>query len=258
MNAAHARRRLTLIRFVPCVLVAIGPAAAAEPPPDAGKASAEVRDPGLASVLAKMDQNAAKIRDLTARFKEEKYTALLKKPLVSEGLVRIRGTRSLWEAETPHRAFTLIGPDEVRMYYPERATVEVYEIGTQLRFLALSPLPRLATLQEHFQISLLPLEQIAGPWDARTHVGLRLTPKSGSLREYIETVHVVLDRESSYVRRAVLIDADGDRTVLTFSDIRANTGLNDADMALVLPPGTKLVHPLSGTADQPAPEGEKP
>lgn len=223
---------------------AAGPVPAVEP-------RAEAVDPAVKQALADLDRKAAGVRDVTAGFKEYKYTPLLRRPLVTEGVLRIRGGTSRWDAQKPRPIVTLIGGDEVRMYYPERATVEVYEIGASLRFMAVSPLPRPATLQEHFRLVPLPLDPIDGPWNERTHLGIRLTPTSSALREYIETVDVVIERESSYVVRAELRDADGDRTVLIFSDIRVNTGLTDGDMQLALAPGTKVVRPLAGKAEAP-------
>jgi len=53
-------------------------------------------------------------------------------------------------------------------------------------------------------------------------------------------------------------DADGDRTLIRFSDVKLNAGMKDADVALAVPPGTKESRPLEGVQGDPpeAPRGQ--
>ena len=60
------------------------------------------------------------------------------------------------------------------------------------------------------------------------------------------------------IRSATNIDADGDRTLLTFTHVRTSTGVSDADLELKLPAGTKMVKPLEGLGDSPPAAGKQP
>lgn len=204
-------------------------------------------DPALRERLEAIDARVERVKDLTAEFEESKHTALLKKPLVSTGVVRVRGSFIRWDTLKPHAMSLAIDAERIQMYYPQRKTVEVYLLDDQLRQLALSPLPRLAVLRRHFTVQPLPLAEIDPQADPASHLALKLTPRSPSLRRHLDRVHVLLDFHSVFAERVEMFDADGDRTLLRFSHVRIDTGLRDSDVTLTLPEGTTIVHPLGET-----------
>lgn len=199
----------------------------------------------LLTQLEEFDARIAGVRDLTANFEERKSTALLKKPLISTGRVRVKGGRSCWDTQKPHRTTMLIDGEAVRIYYPERTTLEVYEMNRQLQWLAISPLPRLAALREHFEIQQIAPQDIDREFTDVSHLALRLLPKTRALRDYVDHVDVVLDIASARVVRGEISDPDGDRTTLTFSDVRTNLGIDDHELDLDIPKGATVVRPLA-------------
>jgi len=202
-------------------------------------------DPAMLGVMEELGRRADDVRDLTARYEERKHTALLKKPLVTRGRVRIVGTRARWDADSPRKTVTLLDPSEVRIYYPERSTVEVYPIGAHLQFPTVSPLPRWAELREHFRIEARSAMEMESKVEPSGYLFLSLTPLRPALREYVETVDVAIDRSSGLLHRADITDPDGDRTIMIFSDARTNTGLASDDLSLDLPAGTLVTWPIS-------------
>ena len=78
------------------------------------------------------------------------------------------------------------------------------------------------------------------------HLAFRLRPKEDSLRDYVERVDVLVDVQTACVVQAEMTDADGDRTVLLFRDVKTNTGLNETDVELVVPDGTRTTRMLGG------------
>ena len=58
-------------------------------------------DAKLESQLQQVDAAAQTVKDLTAHFEQDKFTALLKKPLVSTGTVRGAGSVIRWDTEKP-------------------------------------------------------------------------------------------------------------------------------------------------------------
>jgi outer membrane lipoprotein-sorting protein len=202
------------------------------------------------SAVRELAGRADEVGDLSARYEERKHTALLKKPLVTRGRVRIVGHRARWDAEAPHRTVTLLDQSEVRIYYPERSMVEVYPIAAHLQFPTVSPLPRWKELAEHFRVEPRSAQE-GDPQGAAEHLLLRLTPVQPALRDYVATVDVAIDRSSGLLRQAEITDPDGDRTVMLFSDVQTNTGLAPHDLDLDLPAGTQVVRPLSaGKSDE--------
>lgn len=205
--------------------------------------------PALRATLDDIDRRATAAADLSGRFRQEKHTALLKKPLVSTGRIRTKGAVVRWDTEKPDPAVLYADGKEFRMYYPKQAVVEVYPIDRRMAELASSPLPRLASLRQHFSIEQLPRDELPeADRDDPNRLALRLAPTDEFLRRHLDEVRVVLDVAAAGVTRVEIDDADGDRTVIRFSDVKTNTGMKASDLDLALPAGTKVSRPLEGPA----------
>ena len=199
--------------------------------------------------LEAVDRLAASITDLTSRFVEQKHTALLKRPMVSKGRVRIKGSHTVWETLEPHRTTTLVDAKRVRIHYPQRRVVEVYPIDDQLRQLFVSPVPRWAPLRDRFTIESVPASNIPAEYrDLERFLSIRLTAKDDSLRRYVARVDVVIDTTTGCAVRVDIVDGDKERTVITFSEARINSGLSDRRFDLAAPEGTQIVYPFSPNA----------
>src|SRR4051812_41087952 len=207
----------------------------------AARAEAAKPAPGLDAI----DRRAGQTADLSGHFRQEKHTALLKKPLISAGRIRMKGPVVRWDTEQPEPAVLHSDGREIRMYYPRQSVVEVYPIDRRLSDLAASPLPRLAALREHFRIEPLSPKDAGGtPRDPASAIEIRLVPTDKILAEYVDEVRVTLDVPSASVTRVEMFDADGDTTVIQFSDVKTNAGIKDSDLELTLPAGTKVSRPL--------------
>ena len=243
-----------MYRFVSLTLVLLASIAFANerPDPDAPPSPpaadpSPAEDAELAKRLDAIDARAAKIEDFTADFRQEKFTALLRKPLVSSGTVRVKGATIRWDTKQPEPVVLHSDGREFRVHYPKQKVLEIYPIDRRLGDLAASPLPRLATLREHFSIRQISTEELAGKTDAAEGlVALELTPTDEALAEHVEAVRVLLEVDAAHIVKVETVDADGDRTVITFGGVRTNTGINEADLALTVPEDTKVSRPLEG------------
>ena len=200
-------------------------------------------DPALKKQLEAIDARAGKIKDFTADFRQEKFTSLLKKPLVSSGTVRVSGTVIRWDTQKPEPAVLYSDGREVRMYYPDQTLLEIYTIGQRLGALASSPLPRLATLRKHFTLARSDGKSFQPPKD-RQVLPLRLVPIDESLREHVQQIDVLLDVEAAHILELEMVDADGDRTHVNFSAVRLDTGIKPRDLELTVPEDTTVSRPL--------------
>jgi outer membrane lipoprotein-sorting protein len=227
------------LRFIPFVLLTATLLLAA---PNE-KPTTRPLNPALEKQLREIDARASRIKDFTAEFRQEKFTALLRKPLISTGKVRVAGPIVRWDTAKPEPAVLRSDGREVRMYYPSQKLLEIYPIDQRLGDLATSPLPSLATVREHFTI-----EQSDGkgfePPKGRRVLSLRLVPIDAALREHVDEVTVLLDVEAGHILAFEVVDADGDRTHVTFSGIRLDTGIRPADLDLTVPQGTVVSRPL--------------
>jgi outer membrane lipoprotein-sorting protein len=201
-------------------------------------------DPALLSKLTQIDERAAKIQSLAADFVQQKFTALLTKPLASSGTIRIRGSTIRWDTNKPEPSVLLLDLREAKIFYPAQKTLEIYPLDRRMAELAASPLPRLAVLKKTFSFREMATADLDKDADPAKYVALSLSPTDASLRQHVQEVRVLLDVPGGYLLRAELTDGDGDRTLLAFSNVRLNAKVGD--LSLNVPTGTRISRPLEG------------
>jgi outer membrane lipoprotein-sorting protein len=203
---------------------------------------------GLAARLEAFDQKTRLIEDLSATFEQQKHSALLRKPLISRGRVRVKGDVIRWDTREPIESVIRMDDREARVYYPDQKSLEVYPLVADLRFLAGSPVPRLTDLELHFDIGVCDAdgldEKIAGRPGSLV---VELIPKEERLRERVTRIRLVLDEQAGVMRLFELTDPSAELTVIKSTDITLNAGLTDEDVALVAPPDVTVSYPLGPT-----------
>jgi len=214
-------------------------------------------DEKLWNLMLQIDAQGAKITDLKADFTQEKFTPLLKKPMISTGTISIKGSAALWTTAQPSPTVMRIDAKEAKLFFPEQKVVEIYPVDQQLGALAASPFPRLEVTKKYFMFERIAAKELSPDADEAKHLALRMKPIDAELRKHLDEVSVLLEISSGLVLQAQTIDADGDRTVMKFSNIKTNTGLKDRDVEMDLPPGVKITHPLEGLGGTPPSSREK-
>lgn len=220
--------------------------------PDASHDAEANEDAELSKWLDRLDAQIRSISDLTSDFVEEKYTALLKEPMVSRGRVFVKGGRMRWSTISPTESTLYVDESRVALYFPARHTLEVYPLDHRLRSLVVSPIPRIDVLRRHWLIRPMAVESAHDERDRDRESSegvqhLRLTPRDQAMSELLAEVRVIVNQRTGLANHVEMVDPDGERTVLTFSHTRTNVGLTDADVACDIPPGTKIVEPLGRT-----------
>jgi outer membrane lipoprotein-sorting protein len=201
-------------------------------------------EPAVWQRMLEIDRRAGAVTDLEADFEQQKFTAMLKKPLVSSGRVFVRGSTMRWDTRKPDPNELQITEREVRIYYPAQETIEVYQVQQKLGQLAASPLPRLALLEKHFTFEPIPVGDM-GESDEQKFFAVRMTPTQPELREHVEQVRVLLDAGRGLIVRLETRDADGDRTMVSFFNVKTNVGLKDEQLKINAPAGVKVTRPLA-------------
>ena len=246
-------RRLMVLTAMCAACVA---AAEVSPPPTSAPTSQPANiDPAAWQRMLEIDRRAGQIQDLIADFEQQKFTAMLKKPLVSTGRVFVRGSAMLWDTLKPEPNVLQITDRDVRIYYPRQKTIEVYQVEQKLGELAASPLPRLAVLQQHFTFEPIEVGEM-GETDAQKFFAVRMTPSDAELRQHVAQVRVLLDAQRGLIIRLEMRDSDGDRTLISFSNVKTNAGLSDADLQLHAPAGVKVTRPLAAVEGAPSSGGQ--
>ena len=246
------------------------PAAASTQPSTqpATQPSTQPRDDADFDLLRAIDERAAKIETFTADFVQHKHALLLRKPLVSKGSVRMKGGVIRWDTAPPHATALTIERGRVSLYYPAQNTMESYDIGSRMTDLFASPVPRLEVLRQYFAIQqqrdVTPpatqppathpsAERDVEPSDEKPKddqaadtapVQLKLLPKDARLSDRMDHLLITLDAARGFATRMEMIDPDGERTVITFSNVRINPEV-DGDLAIKPPAGTRAISPAN-------------
>ena len=200
-------------------------------------------DPELWREMTAVNELGADITRLTADFEQRKFTALLRKPIVSTGRIVARDERVLSVTERPEPSRVLVDAAEIKIYYPGHRVMEVYPIDKDLGALASSPLPKLDVLKRFFTFDRMAAKDLDPSADDASHLAVRLTPSDATLAEHVEEVRVLLDRKTGLVNRVETLDPDGDRNVITFANVRTGDDVTE-EPTLEVPPGTKVSRPL--------------
>lgn len=180
-------------------------------------------DPELDSLLQKLAQVGA----LSARFREEKRISLLAAPLVSEGTLYYQKPRKLARhTDTPRRASMLLVGNLLS-----------FGDGTRTESIALDTHPAVGTLVDTF-ISLLggdrsgltrsadiKLEKPSPGWR------VRVTPKDAKVRAIVR--EMTFEGVEARVSRIEYLDANGDTTVTTFSQLFFQPRFSPAEAARI-------------------------
>ena len=95
---------------------------------------------------------------------------------------------------------------------------------SRLGALAASPFPRLEVTKKYFTFERIAAKGLSPEADEAKNLALRMKPIDAELRKHLDEVSVLLEISSGLVLRAETIDADGDRTVMKFSNIKTNSG----------------------------------
>jgi outer membrane lipoprotein-sorting protein len=201
-------------------------------------------NPALWDKLVAFDKQNAKIADLTADFEQQKHTPLLKKPMVSSGTIKVRGPAMRWDTQKPSPTVMRVDEKSVSLYYPKLKTMEVFPLEGQLGSLAASPVPKLNVLSSYFAFYAFEQKRAGLPADATL---LRLEPINAEIAKHVKEVQVILDNRG-LVWEFQMTDADGERTVISFSNLRTDVGLAADAVELKVPTDTKVVKPLDNLA----------
>ncbi len=142
--------------------------------PDTPAASSAPQDEAARwDSLTQLAEQGVEVETYRADFKQEKITPLLRDPIESSGTIRVAGGVSRWDTLEPYPSTMMVAQGELRLYYPEQKTLEIYDLGERLDAMAASPIPNLDLLREAFS-----LEAVDRSDDA---VKLRLLPREEEL-----------------------------------------------------------------------------
>ena len=183
---------------------------------------AEARNLTPVEGLEALRRSFGTMQDFTADLTQEKQLSIMKKKLVMQGQIRFKKPdRFYMELVPPYSSKVLL-----------KDTVLLQRLGNQgeLQRIVLPPEQGLsrwfATLAKPITAVPEGMEVRAEQTGSQTSVTIR-PAKGGQLKELTVVLH-----DDGTVRKLVLEERAGDKTVMTFRKTRKNVGLSEADFRL--------------------------
>ncbi len=218
MMRVGARRSLLLLT---ALIALFGPASSLRP--GEARAEAPVSDRAL---LADLLSRFAKVQSLKARFSEEKHMALLAAPLRSRGRLYYAKPKLLARhTESPHKSSLVLRGD--KLTFGDEKRQETMELAAQpaVRILVDTFVSVLAGDGASLE-KLAKLELESGPDGA---FQIRVAPKDPAVLKIVRSMSFA--GKGAELTRMELLDANGDRTVTTFSELELGEKLSEAELA---------------------------
>ena len=200
--------------------------------------------PALRELLDRFNSTQEATRSLTASFTERKNLTLLARPVVSTGtFLYSKPTRIKWEYSNPEPRVFLITEDHFVAYYPAQKKAEEVPLGKLAgrRVFRVFGIGQTAEdLEKFFDISL------GDPGPEKGSFLLILTPKRRRMKDRLQLVRFWVDEETYLPRQLEYVEADGDSTLLTFTNIRLNPEISEARFSVEIPKDVRISNTFSG------------
>jgi outer membrane lipoprotein carrier protein len=229
-----------LFGSIPAALLA---QALAAPKAPAGAGSvAEVADPELRQVMERFDASQATLTTLSAKFVERKEIGLLKNAVVQKGqFYHTKPDKFLWEYTAPEPKMLLMNGKSLVAYYPLQKQAEEIQTRLSRRLVKYFGLGQaFSDLQEYYTLALGRENTVPG-----THL-IVLKPKMKRLEKRLLEVRIWLDDTLNQVRQLEYREADGDRTLFTFDDIKVNAEISPGRYEIKFPGDVHVSDSFSG------------
>ena len=190
----------------------------------------------IGEVVTQLQQKYEKTRDFKAGFVQQTTIISIKKTDVEEGTVFFKSPRNmLWNYSRPKAKKLVINSRKAWLYLPQEKVAYVQEADyifksrTLIKFLS-----GLGKLKDDFTV------QYAKPrdLDKQGNYLLLLIPRETT--PALQPFHVTVDKNTFLILQISFADAMGNATLLKFSNISTNVGLNEKMFQFQPPKGVSI------------------
>jgi len=201
----------------------------------------------LASILGRMDREAATFHQMTANLIRTDYTAVLQDTSVESGTVYMRRSGRKMEMRTeitkPEPKSAAFHDDTGEVYYPKINTVQIYNLGgnqaliDQVLLLGFGTTGKL--LLSNYELKVGGEETI----DGRSTTRLDMAPKSQKVLANFKLIQMWIPDNVGYPVRLRMVEPSGNYYQFTYSDVKLNPNLPASIFRLQLPANVKKEYP---------------
>lgn len=202
----------------------------------------------LGAVQARMDKSAEAFTSLTARVKKTGYTAVIKDHSSETGTFLIKkikpgDMRVRMEIEKPDERSVALSRKKYEVFLPKINTVQEYDLSQYGKlvdqFLLLGFGTPVKDITKSYDMVVTGTETI----DGRQATRVELRPKTASVKEHLKLVEVWIPLTDGNPIQQKFWQPSGDYIQSTYTDVKVNPLLKDADVQLALPKNVKREKP---------------
>jgi len=192
----------------------------------------------LNSFVDRLEEVYGAMQDLSARFAQETSLRSVKQVERASGDVSFKkGGKMLWHYTAPEVQQFILDGKNLWVYLPEEKQVMKDSFAALPQHIVLDLFSGNIDIQQRFRVALAP-QQPAPP---AAEVVLELVPREPN--PAITKLTLWVDPATYHIVKSVLDNEMGNSTVMLFSHIRVNKGIDDALFQFVPPPGAEIFEP---------------
>jgi outer membrane lipoprotein carrier protein len=198
-----------------------------------------IGDPGdVGPTVKRLEQAYEAFQDMQAAFKQETTSGAIGVVQRAAGRVYFKKAgRMLWKYETPEEQLIVLDGKTLWFYLPAEKQAMKNNFSIIPRHIVADLFRGSMDVLEKFKVRFAPRE----PDDAPGQVMLELVPVEPD--PTVSKLIVWLDPVSYMIRKTSLTDSFGNRTDLSFEDIKVDQGLSDSMFAFTPPEGVDVFEP---------------
>jgi outer membrane lipoprotein-sorting protein len=202
----------------------------------------------LGAVQARMDKSAAEFTSLTARVKKIGYVAVIKESSTETGTFMIKrlkagDVRVRMEIEKPDQRSLTLSRKKYEVFLPKINTVQEYDLGQYGKlvdqFMLLGFGTPVKEISKGYDMAVTGTDTI----DGRQATRVELRPKAAGVKEHLKLVEMWIPLNDGNPIQQKFLQPSGDYTQSTYTDVKVNPLLKDADVQLTLPKNVKREKP---------------
>lgn len=185
-------------------------------------------------IVRQLARAQREIEDFTADIVQEKRISLLRKEIVSHGVMEFkRPHKVLIELFDPDPSLMVVDGNSFWLYFKRERIAQRYRV-------AHNPMLKryLMILDQPFTVGWEKLTSVRREGDSAV---LEFIPEQGEAA--FSKIVLWVSTEDWLIRKMALHEKSGDLTILSYANIRVNTGIPDSHFTLDLPADVEILQP---------------
>jgi len=181
----------------------------------------------VASVKKKLEENALKTQDINASFTQEKHLSILEEKISSTGTFKFKKENKVrWSYNSPYNYLIIINKDQI--YINDEGREKSYDANSSKMF---SQINKIVVGTARGTLFSDPDYTSAFSENSGFYM-VHMVPKSAKLREYVNEIHLYIDKKDLSVNRLKMTEKNGDFTQVDFSAKKINAGIPDSEFQI--------------------------